>query len=254
MVCGIVQKVGGFVLRDFSVLSEIVFQLIGRTSAATPGQARLRGASSYHAVCLFEGGFITLSALWSTLRYPPQTKFPPEAGSRCLSLFSSGAVRLLISFVSFLEKVWKVPSNIWNFPGKCLDRSLKCDKCLEMLGKFPEKLLKNSNDCEFADHILSIDLARIWYSTIWSWSRRFVRSFLPPHPRFQVSSVKVRLSLQRAKDCSDTVYVGVKPGQMLLDLMMRMDSAHIKASRALYASLIYWFALRWLSVLCSLDS
>ncbi|CBJ29969.1 conserved unknown protein [Ectocarpus siliculosus] len=45
---------------------------------------------------------------------------------------------------------------------------------------------------------------------------------------FQVSSVKVRLSLQRAKDSFDNVYVGVKPGQMLLDLMMRMDSAHIK--------------------------
>lgn len=44
----------------------------------------------------------------------------------------------------------------------------------------------------------------------------------------QVSSVKVRLSLQRAKDSFDNVYVGVKPGQMLLDLMMRMDSAHIK--------------------------
>lgn len=46
----------------------------------------------------------------------------------------------------------------------------------------------------------------------------------------QVSSVKVRLSLQRAKDSFDNVYVGVKPGQMLLDLMMRMDSAHIKVS------------------------
>lgn len=44
----------------------------------------------------------------------------------------------------------------------------------------------------------------------------------------KVSSVKVRLSLQRAKDSFDNVYVGVKPGQMLLDLMMRMDSAHIK--------------------------
>lgn len=44
----------------------------------------------------------------------------------------------------------------------------------------------------------------------------------------QISSVKVRLSLQRAKDSFDNVYVGVKPGQMLLDLMMRMDSAHIK--------------------------
>lgn len=44
----------------------------------------------------------------------------------------------------------------------------------------------------------------------------------------KVSSVKVRLSLQRAKDSFETVYVGVKPGQMLLDLMMRMDSAHIK--------------------------
>lgn len=43
-----------------------------------------------------------------------------------------------------------------------------------------------------------------------------------------MSSVKVRLSLQRAKDSFDNVYVGVKPGQMLLDLMMRMDSAHIK--------------------------
>lgn len=42
--------------------------------------------------------------------------------------------------------------------------------------------------------------------------------------------MKVRLSLQRAKDSHDTVYVGVKPGQMLLDLMMRMDSAHIKVS------------------------
>lgn len=45
----------------------------------------------------------------------------------------------------------------------------------------------------------------------------------------QVSSVRVRLSLQRAKESSDTVFVGVKPGQMLLDLMMRMDKAHIKA-------------------------
>lgn len=42
--------------------------------------------------------------------------------------------------------------------------------------------------------------------------------------------MKVRLSLQRAKESVETVYVGVKPGQMLLDLMMRMDSAHIKAS------------------------
>lgn len=48
----------------------------------------------------------------------------------------------------------------------------------------------------------------------------------------QVSSVKVRLSLQRAKDNFDNVYVGVKPGQMLLDLMMRMDSAHIKVNFA----------------------
>ena len=55
----------------------------------------------------------------------------------------------------------------------------------------------------------------------------------PPLPPFamKVSSVKVRLSLQRAKDSFETVYVGVKPGQMLLDLMMRMDSAHIKVHR-----------------------
>ncbi|CAM9663611.1 unnamed protein product [Discosporangium mesarthrocarpum] len=45
---------------------------------------------------------------------------------------------------------------------------------------------------------------------------------------FQVSSLKVRLSLQRGKESAETVYVGVKPGQMLLDLMMRMDSAHVK--------------------------
>ncbi|CAM9302133.1 unnamed protein product [Choristocarpus tenellus] len=45
---------------------------------------------------------------------------------------------------------------------------------------------------------------------------------------FQVSSVKVRLSLQRGKESEETVYVGIKPFQMLLDLMMRMDSAHIK--------------------------
>lgn len=46
---------------------------------------------------------------------------------------------------------------------------------------------------------------------------------------FQISAIKVRLSLQRAKESIDTVYVGIKPGQMLLDLIGRMDSAHIKA-------------------------
>lgn len=56
---------------------------------------------------------------------------------------------------------------------------------------------------------------------------KFVRRYLYLEV-FQVSAIKIRLSLQRAKESIETVYVGIKPGQMLLDLIGRMDGAHIK--------------------------
>ncbi|CAM9695330.1 unnamed protein product, partial [Phaeothamnion confervicola] len=44
----------------------------------------------------------------------------------------------------------------------------------------------------------------------------------------QVNCIRVRLSLQRAQETVDSVYDGLRPTQMMLDSLLRMDRAHIR--------------------------